>query len=88
MNETIDLLRSLYWDAVSHPVKHPQQQDVRDKVKKLLDLNSGKSWSEMDINDLKAALDAQRSLRRIADELMRDESEVRAKIEQLGLRLP
>lgn len=48
-------------------------------------LNVGKEWSEMDIFDLKNAVDQGSSITDIADFLMRSESEVREKMVELGL---
>jgi hypothetical protein len=46
-------------------------------------VNSGKPWSEMDIRDLKVALQYNRTVAEIADFLCRDVEEVEAKIAEL-----
>jgi hypothetical protein len=46
-------------------------------------LNEGKSWSEMDLTDLKNARAFGRSVADIADFLCRSEDEVREKIAEL-----
>jgi hypothetical protein len=49
----------------------------------MLNVNSGKPWSEMDIRDLKVALQYSRTVAEIADFLCRDVEEVEAKIAEL-----
>lgn len=46
-------------------------------------VNSGKPWSEMDIRDLKVALQYNRTVAEIAHFLCRDMEEVEAKIAEL-----
>ena len=46
-------------------------------------LNSGKDWSEMDLQDLRDDMHLGTPLEQIADFLMRDVSEVEAKIAEL-----
>jgi hypothetical protein len=49
-------------------------------------LNSGKDWSETDIEDLITALDQGLTVATTADFLCRDEAEVREKMKELGLK--
>jgi hypothetical protein len=49
-------------------------------------LNSGKEWSDWDIEDLIGALAYGRTVAETADFLCRDEDEVRAKIKELDLK--
>jgi hypothetical protein len=49
-------------------------------------LNSGKEWSDTDIEDLITALDHGLSVETTADFLCRDEDEVREKMKELGLK--
>ena len=49
-------------------------------------LNSGKEWSEMDIEDLASSLAYGRTVAEVADFLCRDEDEVREKMKELGLK--
>ena len=49
-------------------------------------LNSGKEWSEVDIEDLIGALAYGRTVAEAADFLCRDEDEVRAKVKELDLK--
>ena len=49
-------------------------------------LNSGKDWSEMDIEDLTNHLEHGATVAETADSLVRDEDEVRAKMQELNLR--
>ena len=46
-------------------------------------VNSGKPWSEMDIRDLKVALQYNRTVADLGDFLCRDVEEVEAKIAEL-----
>jgi len=50
-----------------------------------MDANSGKPWSEMDIQDLRASLDFGNTIADAASMLCRDEDEVRQKAKELGL---
>jgi hypothetical protein len=50
-----------------------------------MDANSGKPWSEMDIQDLRASLDFGNTYADAARMLCRDEDEVRQKATELGL---
>jgi hypothetical protein len=52
------------------------------------DIYDGASWTEMDIDDLKAAIESGRSVRDAAEFLCRSGSvdEVRKKCEELGLK--
>ena len=50
-----------------------------------MDANSGKSWSEMDLEDLRHSLDYGDTLAETASFLCRDEDEVSEKMEELGL---
>jgi hypothetical protein len=47
------------------------------------DLNEGKPWSEMDLVDLRNALEHNRSVAEIAEFLCRSEREVQEKIDEL-----
>jgi hypothetical protein len=49
-------------------------------------INSGKEWSEMDLEDLQSHLAHGVSLTETADFLCRDEDEVREKMQELALR--
>ena len=49
-------------------------------------LNSGKDWSEMDIEDLTSHLAHGATISETADFLCGDENEVRAKMQELGLQ--
>jgi hypothetical protein len=49
-------------------------------------LNSGKEWSDWDVEDLIGALAYGRTVAETADFLCRDENEVREKLQELGLR--
>jgi hypothetical protein len=51
------------------------------------DLNEGKSWSRMDLADLRNSLAHSRSVAEIAEFLCRSEHEVHEKIAELGLSL-
>jgi hypothetical protein len=48
-------------------------------------LNSGKEWSEMDVEDLQSHLARGATVAATADFLCRDEDEVREKMKELGL---
>jgi hypothetical protein len=48
-------------------------------------LNKGKSWSEMDLFDLKNGVERDTPVAEIADFLCRNEEQVRARIADLGL---
>lgn len=50
-----------------------------------MDANSGKSWSKMDLEDLRHSLDYGRTFADTASMLCRDEDEVRQKARALGL---
>ena len=50
-----------------------------------MDVNSGKSWSEMDLEDLRHSIDYGDTFAQAASFLCRDEDEVRQKARQLGL---
>jgi hypothetical protein len=50
-----------------------------------MDANSGKSWSKMDLEDLRASLDFENTFADAASMLCRDEHEVRQKAKELGL---
>jgi len=50
-----------------------------------MDANSGKSWSKMDVEDLRASLDFGNTFADAASMLCRDEHEVRQKAKELGL---
>jgi hypothetical protein len=50
-----------------------------------MNANSGKSWSEMDLEDLKRSLDYGNTFAIAASMLCRDEDEVRQKAQELGL---
>jgi hypothetical protein len=54
----------------------------------LPDVNSGKDWSEMDLEDLKNASAQDCSLEETAAFLCRNRAEVKAKAKELGLALP
>lgn len=47
------------------------------------DLNSGKEWSEMDLQDLRDGLRLNSPMQELADFLMRDVEEVEAKMAEL-----
>ena len=49
-------------------------------------LNSGKDWSETDIEDLITALDHGLTVETTAEFLCRDAAEVREKMKELGLK--
>jgi hypothetical protein len=50
-----------------------------------MDANSGKPWSEMDLEDLRFSLDYGNTIVDAARMLCRDEDEVRQKAQELGL---
>ena len=50
-----------------------------------MDASSGEAWSEMDISDPTNEIAHGRTVAEIASFLCRDEDEVRAKMEELGL---
>jgi hypothetical protein len=50
-----------------------------------MNINSGKSWSEADLFDLRNSLSCGRSIREVADFLCRDFAEVQKKAAELGL---
>jgi hypothetical protein len=50
-----------------------------------MDANSGESWSEMDIQDLRASLDFGNTIADAAIVLCREQDEVRQKMKELGL---
>jgi hypothetical protein len=50
-----------------------------------MDANSSKSWSKMDIEDLRASLDFGNTFADAASMLCRDVDEVRQKAKELGL---
>ena len=50
-----------------------------------MDVNSGKSWSEMDLEDLRDSIDYGDTFAQAASFLCRDEDEVRQKAKELGL---
>jgi hypothetical protein len=50
-----------------------------------MDANSGESWSEMDIQDLRASLDFGNTIADAAIMLCREQDEVRQKMKELGL---
>ena len=50
-----------------------------------MDVNSGKSWSEMDLEDLRHSIDYGDTFAQAASFLCRDEDEVRQKAKELGL---
>jgi hypothetical protein len=50
-----------------------------------MNVNSGKSWSEMDLTDLKHSIDYGDTVAKTAEFLCRDEDEVRVKMKELGL---
>jgi hypothetical protein len=50
-----------------------------------MDANSGESWSDMDIQDLRASLDFGNTIADAASMLCRDEDEVRQKAKELRL---
>ena len=50
-----------------------------------MDANSGKPWSEMDLEDLRHSLDYGNTFADAASMLCRDEDEVRKKVQELGL---
>ena len=52
---------------------------------KPMDVNSGKSWSKMDLEDLRHSIDYGATFAQAASFLCRDEDEVRQKARQLGL---
>ena len=49
-------------------------------------LNSGTDWSEMDLEDLTSHLAHGATISETADFLCREEDEVRAKMQELGLQ--
>jgi hypothetical protein len=49
-------------------------------------LNSGKEWSDWDVEDLTSSLAYGRSVKETADFLCRDEHEVREKMKELDLK--
>ena len=50
-----------------------------------MDVDSGKSWSEMDLEDLRHSIDYGDTFAQAASFLCRDEDEVRQKAKELGL---
>jgi hypothetical protein len=52
---------------------------------KPMDVNSGRSWSEMDTTDLNHSIDYGDTIAETASFLYRDEDEVRQKMKELGL---
>jgi hypothetical protein len=59
------------------------RREARGLVHRTSSRFSGKPWSEMDIRDLKVALQYSRTVAEIADFLCRDVEEVEAKIAEL-----
>jgi hypothetical protein len=51
-----------------------------------MNVNSGKSWSEMDITDLKHSVEYGDTIAETASVSCRDEDEVRVKMKELGRR--
>jgi hypothetical protein len=70
-----------------HPGRNHFAQRVLSDFQEALqmDANSGESWSDMDIQDLRASLDFGNTIADAASMLCRDEDEVRQKAKELRL---